>query len=159
MSSLGLPLPPELIFPFVSWGTAVKATEGANISLLFMRTSKHTDRQTRGCTNTTQKVSSRPLLDTHEPCCLRILLRHRFNSLVCSAAHSCCLCVHLCQLVCLVRPACVWMFLFRWHVCFGESLCLLYTVRDDTLGNVIVLFLAVFLNRLTAVTSPVLLRS
>lgn len=69
--------------------------------------------------------------------CLRILLGLRFHSLLRSAAYACRWCVHLLQLVCSARPACVWMFLFRWHdwrVCSGESLFALYAARNDTLS-------------------------
>lgn len=102
-----------------------------------------TDRQANTCVHKHNSKGERQSSSWHPRArCLRILLRFRFHSLVCSAAYSRRLCVHLCQLVCSATPACVWMFLFRWHEClfWWIPVFALHAVRDDTLGYVIVLF-------------------
>lgn len=133
------PLPPKLIFPLVPWETAVKATERANISLSFVRTSKHADSrggQTHVCTNTTPKG------ERQTPAGLRILLR--LNSTPSFALQlilvvCACICVSMCaQPVCLCGCFCSG----DTSVCFRESLRLLCTPWEMT--PLVTLFIVLF---------------
>lgn len=144
MSSLTLPLPPELIFPLVLWETAVKAAERANTWLLFLRTSKHAHRRAakRVCAQTRLRrwrallslTPTGPLPENFITLSIPLprLLCGLFTSLVRAFVSAC---------VLSQAGVCVWMFLFRWHQCLfwwfpGFAF---YTVRDDTLGYIIVL--------------------
>lgn len=152
-----MPLLPKLIFPLaLSAGERPKLAgalaKRANITLLSIPTSKHTQtqtgKQTHACANTIQKVRGRALIDTHRSCLLRIFLRFKLHSLICSAAYSCrfCMCLPhccLCQPVCLVGESVRGCFCSHdMSVCFGESLCLVCTLSGaDTLSDIMYSFL------------------
>lgn len=121
MRSHGQHLPSELIFPFVPERQLSKQPREQTF-----HTYEQTRRQAgkRACAQTQLKRWEAELFLTPT----RILLGFRFHSLVCTAAYSCHLCVHLCQLVCSARPVCVCGCFCSddISVCFGESLFALW---------------------------------
>lgn len=130
-----------------SWGFSWESKHYTFIHT-YEQTYTQTGKQTHVCANTIQKVRVRALIDTHRSCWLRIFLRFKLHSLVCSAAYSCrfCMCLPhccLCQPVCLVGESVRGCFCSHdMSVCFGESLCLACTLSGaDTLSDVFILWI------------------
>lgn len=121
----------------------------------FLHTYEQTRRQTRACTNTTQKVRGRALPDTHGPTAWEFdygLDSTPSFALQLSLVAGACICVSLCAQP--GQPVYGCFCSDDMSVCFGESLCLSCTLWEMT---PLVTILFCFFNWLTAVSSSVLL--